>query len=163
MLGGINGRNSVRNAAIKAMAGVDDSAILDSGVLDLRGFYNSLSAIRQGAFAERTARKIVFPYLGRHLSVMNEAFQKCNNLTAVTDSFVPATDDFDPADPTALCTSLLYPRHNGIIDLSNYAFTSCMNLLEAPAFTTVSTMNINGYCFRNCGSLTSLGDNAYNP
>lgn len=113
------------------------------------------------AFAESGMRKIVFPYLGRRLSAMLSAFEGCDSLTAVEDSFIPATDDFDPADPTALCASLLYARHNGVIDFGTYAFASCMNLLETPAFTTVSTLRFGSYCFRACSSLTSLGDNAY--
>lgn len=139
-----------------------DSVILDGdGVLDLRGFYNQLSTIRMRAFAESGMRKIIFPYLGRRLSAQMSAFIRCFDLTSVTDSFIPAADDFDPADPTALCASLLYPRHNGVIDFGTYAFASCMNLLETPAFTTISTVHFGNSCFRACSSLTSLGDNAY--
>lgn len=94
---------------------------------------------------------------------MPSAFAECGSLTAVTDSFIPGTDDFDPADPTALCASLLYPRHAGAARLSNYAFVSCMNLLETPAFNTVSALDIEDSCFRGCSALTSLGDNAYWP
>lgn len=166
VLGGINGRNSVRNAAIKAMAegpAQAGSIILDDGVLDLRGFYNATSAINQAAFKESTARKIIFPYLGRHLSAQMSAFARCFNLTAVTDSFIPGCGDFDPADPTALCASLLYPRHADTVTLSNYAFADCNNLLETPAFTTISAIDFENYGFYNCSSLTSLGDNAYYP
>jgi hypothetical protein len=47
--------------------------------------------------------------------------------------------------------------------LSNYAFADCNNLLETPAFTTISAIDFENYGFYNCGSLTSLGDNAYYP
>lgn len=114
------------------------------------------------AFAECGARKIIFPYLGRRLSAMMSAFMRCDSLTAVEDSFVPGTDDFDPKNPTALCASLLYSRHAGVVGLSNYAFASCMNLLETPAFTNISVIYFGNSCFRECSALTSLGGNAYN-
>ena len=92
---------------------------------------------------------------------MTSAFATCPNLTAVTDCFIPATDDFDPKNPYALSQQLLYPRHNGRLHLSNYSFASCVNMLEMPTFTTISTMQFESGAFRFCSSLTSLGDNAY--
>ncbi|EDR25214.1 hypothetical protein, conserved, partial [Entamoeba dispar SAW760] len=58
-------------------------------------------------------------------------------------------------------TKMLFPLHNNIISIGDYAFESCTSLTKVNIGNSVST--IGEYAFYNCMSLTSIDVDTSNP
>ena len=161
-IGGVERDGSARVAAIKTLANKasTSSLYLPNGVLDFDGVYLDKATVDVEAFADIPASRVELPAAPR-LSILNlSAFARAK-MSAVVGTSLFNFEAFDPANVDAYVRGISKCLDKSQMRIMSYAFTSCVNLLEAPFFSDASAFNFEAYAFRNCAGLTSLGNNGY--